>query len=78
MIMSCNCAANALRSGTGKACCLVHGTEDLRQVQPDLTGREARCGYCKRVEPSRVGLAFFRYKELFEFDEYYCGCRGFD
>lgn len=44
----------------------------------DLTGRFAKCSYCGKLEPSTNYLAFFRHHKHLEYDEYYCGCRGWD
>lgn len=45
-------------------------------VKPNLTGRNAKCDLCPRMEPSGQGLAFFGYKPDQEFDGFYCGCKG--
>lgn len=55
-----------------------------------LVGREARCPYCKTVQPSvnYERLAFFEHRGegseyatkhgAHEYDGYYCGCFGWD
>jgi hypothetical protein len=61
---------------------------------PDLTGRMACCAYrspgkygCNKGEakdgkhgiiPSSPNLAFFEHKPAEKYDEYYCGCFGWD
>ena len=35
-------------------------------------------GLCHCEEPSASGLAFFQYRPDKEFDEFYCGCHGWD
>lgn len=53
------------------------GCADLT-IDERLEGREARCGWCGKREPSRPSLPFFWYREDKELDEYYCGCGGWD
>lgn len=58
---------------------------------PDLTGRRARCSYYGKVAPRRWRTsvctseiasnphsAFFQHHPEREFDEFYCGCWGWD
>ena len=45
---------------------------------PDLSQRQAKCSYCHCVKPSGGDLAFFSHKPGREFDDFYCGCRGWD
>ena len=45
-------------------------------AKPKLTGRNAKCDLCSKVEPSGRDLAFFGYKPDQEFDSFYCGCKG--
>jgi hypothetical protein len=85
-MMKCGCAANATNS-KGKPCCVIcvginSGAEVVDTSPPDLTGRVAKCPYisCKSQRPSseREKLAFFVHKPGKPFDEYYCGCHGWD
>jgi hypothetical protein len=55
--------------------------------QPDLTGRKAKCCYsgasttkykCAKEADSSTGLGFFKHKPDQDYDEYYCGCWGWD
>lgn len=80
LILRCGCAANATDQN-GKPSCAVHvGLTDteVEPIQPDLTGRMAKCEYCKRTKPSSTELAFFSHHPDIEYDSYYCGCRGWD
>lgn len=76
-MMTCGHAANA--TSNGSPACAICGTVTVATEAPDLTGREARC-YCGSVASSekREYLAFFSHRPGAEFDEYYCGCRGWD
>lgn len=58
-------------------------------TKPSLEGRKARCSYgmqngqCLRNRKfteidSTYDLAFFKYKPEADYDEYYCGCFGWD
>jgi hypothetical protein len=69
----------------GPACVICYGIIDGADVindnPPSLEGRKAQCAYrksCKNVEDSDLDLAFFRHYPDKEFDEYYCGCHGWD
>lgn len=35
--------------------------EMIQNQRFDLTGRQAKCSYCKKIEPSSYGLWFFEY-----------------
>jgi hypothetical protein len=79
-MMGCGHAANSEHDGT-PACVICFGIREgatTVAAPPDLTGREARCAYCKCVAPSSPSLAFFEHLPGFAFDGYYCGCRGWD
>lgn len=43
-----------------------------------LEGRKAKCPECGKIESSHWGLPFFEYRPEEEFDQYYCGCRGWE
>ena len=51
-------------------------SNEVKEV--DLTGRHAKCTYCGRIAPSTNSLAFFCHHPKNDYDEYYCGCRGWD
>ena len=70
---------------------IVAGADEVATEVPSLEGRRARCSYCR--EPSEdarnVGhrpegvqsdfkLPFFSHQPDRDFDEYYCGCFGWD
>ncbi|RJQ53392.1 MAG: hypothetical protein C4521_07615 [Actinobacteria bacterium] len=86
VLMECGCVATARNLRTGEPVCPVHyaihpGATIVAKTQPDLEGRRARCAYyrsCKQEAPSSLGLAFFMYCPDKPFDEYYCGCLGWD
>ena len=89
-LMKCGHVANATTDipdsdGSGKLtihCCAVciGLTKDAKIVgeQPDLTGRKAKCSYCDKVRDSSFDLPFFSYQPDKEFDNFYCGCMGWD
>ena len=89
-MMGCGHAANAT-DGHGRPCCVIcHGIKDganrVVVTPPDFTGRRARCSYRKRrdgelctaEEDSSPNLAFFAHRPNKDFDEFYCGCWGWD
>lgn len=63
VMMVCGCRAMAHRSD-GTPSCFTHDCDEVSSVQPDLTGRVARCTYrdCKSERPSSPDLAFFVYR----------------
>lgn len=77
----------------GHPTCIVHDCCDVVDA-PDLKGRKARCGnygratyknecddcvhVCQHERKSSVDLAFFSHKPNEEYDEFYCGCHGWD
>jgi len=89
-LMKCGHTASATTEipnsdGTGTikiyCCASCFGiTEDGKIIdnQPDLTGRKAKCSYCDKVRDSSFDLPFFSYQPDKEFDNFYCGCMGWD
>ncbi len=77
-ILKCGCAPNAYDGETGKGCCIIHNCYEEMNIQPDLTGRIAKCEYCSKKMPSSTDLPFFSYHPDKEYDNYYCGCMGWD
>lgn len=75
-LMKCGHSANA--TSNDKPICVICGCDELADFQPNLTGRKAKCSYCKKEADSNVNLPFFEYKPDKEYDEYYCGCYGWD
>jgi hypothetical protein len=88
--MACGCVAQGREQGSGKPVCVVHLCLEPAASAPDLTGRRARCSYygaasphmrgrrCASEQPSSLELAFFVHHPDREFDEFYCGCWGWD
>ena len=83
--MKCGHAANATTKTKGgetiDICVVCWGTrpEAMEEAEsPNLTGRKARCHYCKKTVDSSLGLAFFEYRPNSDMDDYYCGCFGWD
>lgn len=74
-MMKCGHTANAVSGG--KPICVICGCTEIAE-QPNLKGRKARCSYCDRECDSSTALPFFEHKPESEFDEYYCGCWGWD
>jgi len=89
-LMKCGHSANATNQDGNPVCAICIGIDAggtvVDEAPPDLTGRIARCVYCKQEKPSSFDLPFFEYggdkwKDLdtgSPADWYYCGCRGWD
>lgn len=80
-LLKCGCSAQATLSYGGsepKAGCGIHDCTEIDESPPDLTNRIAKCSYGGNPVPSSTRLAFFRHHPNKEFDEYYCGCWGWD
>ena len=69
--------------------CLIHECMEEADEQPSLEGRKARCGYGKdggrykhhtpyAETESKYTLPFFKYCPDQKYDDYYCGCYGWD
>jgi len=86
ILMKCGHAANGKDGNSNPVCVICLGTTpDARTVvqdNPNLTGRKARCTYyggkCKSEIDSNFNLPFFNYRPDREYDEYYCGCYGWN
>lgn len=78
-VMACGCAdiGSVAEGGKWVRGCPMHGVTEPMDPQPDLARREARC-YCGMLTPSKPSLAFFRMQPERKYDEYYCGCKGWD
>ena len=82
-LMECGCVAQGTDQD-GKPVCVVHigihpGAITISNLQPALEGRKAKCCYGNHgVRDSDLSLAFFVYHPDREFDEYYCGCWGWE
>lgn len=80
-MMTCGCAANATTEVNGNhvPCCVIHDCTEVVDKKPSLKGRKAKCSYGSHgIVPSNWDLAFFSYRPDEEYDEYYCGCYGWD
>ena len=82
VMMVCGHSANAKTEDGSPVCVICYGIvpgADQVAEQPNLTGRVARCCYGKHGEvPSNTNLPFFSHRPEKEYDEYYCGCMGWD
>ena len=89
-MMKCGHVANAETADKKPACVICNCTE-ISEQEIDLTNRKARCFYygrvvklqgrtirCKSENKSSTSLPFFAHKPESEYDEYYCGCCGWD
>lgn len=76
VLMKCGHTANA--ESNGKPCCVICNCFEIEENKPDLTGRKAICHDCGKKRDSSYDLPFFEYKPNEPYDEYYCGCMGWD
>ena len=82
-MMKCGHQANAVRMPGEIPCCAICSgiTEDALIIDdnpPDLTSRMAKCADCHRKKKSTDNLAFFRHQPDAPYDQFYCGCRGWN
>lgn len=91
-MMVCGHTAQAMRTDVDPPvpACVICMCTDQAAATPDLTGRRARCSYygnprthghrppCTSEIPSDTRSAFFTYQPDAEFDQFYCGCWGWD
>jgi len=80
--MACGHVANA-KLDNGDPCCIIcygiHPGAGQVVEPPDLTGREAKCYYCGKIVSSMNGrIQFFNHLPEKDYDEFYCGCKGWD
>mgnify|MGYP001605975611 CR=1 FL=1 len=89
-LMKCGHAAQGINHG--QPVCIVcygifQGADEVDHNPPSLGGRMARCTYypnggkygkCESPQPSSTKLALFSYRPEAEFDDYFCGCWGWD
>lgn len=87
-MMKCGCQAQGTNK-SGDPVCVVHaglvpGWNVVDEAPPSLVGRVARCSYCRKETPSDqplrgyTVLPFFVHHPKSQFDEFYCGCMGWD
>ena len=81
VLMKCGHSSNAVTEDS-KPCCIICAPQkeafEIDDRLLNLNGREAQCTYCCKRTKSDINLPFFKYKPLYEFDEYYCGCKRWD
>ena len=66
------------QTSDGLPYCPICMCGDVAEKEPPIENRQAECSYCSKKEKSSFSLPFFRYRPNREFDEYYCGCEGWD
>ena len=76
-LMKCGHIANAFDSNNNP-CCAICGCYEIADVDVDLEGRKAKCSECGKITDSNINLPFFMYQPEEEYDDYYCGCFGWD
>ena len=76
ILMECGHSANAIYNN--KPRCVICDCDTKAKTIPNLEGRKARCNECGIIIDSSINLPFFKYKPECEFDDYYCGCEGWD
>lgn len=84
-LMKCGHVANAVDADGKPICALCVLIRDgAREVERELNehepipNRRAKCSLCGKIVVSSWGLPFFGYNPNKDFDEYYCGCCGWD
>ena len=82
-MMKCGCAAVGKHMNehdslaSGHPTCITHSCCEVVDA-PDLAGRVAKCAECPKTTPSDMTLAFFAHKPTAGYDNFYCGCHGWD
>lgn len=81
-LMKCGHVSTAVNESNQPVCPICHGVvegwNEIDEEMPDLSSRKATCTYCKKVAHSSLELPFFSVHPEREFDDYYCGCRGWN
>lgn len=85
-LMACGHIAQAVDGKTGEPGCVFCFPSPksmivervIENMTDGLEGRKAKCAWCNKKTDSRWDLPFFEYKPDKEYDEYYCGCGGWD
>ncbi len=78
-LMDCGHIAQA-SDRKGKPVCVMcigkkEGATVVSEVT-DLSQRKSRCTHCGEISHTDTELPGFRHRQEREFDDYYCGCRG--
>ena len=91
-LMACGHVANGVDMHGNPVCVICYGITpgaiEIEPAPPSLEGRKARCTYyghafgnrgkCQSEKDSSLALAFFKTWPDRPFDEFYCGCAGWD
>ncbi len=81
VLMKCGHSANAMKQvavDDAIPCCVICDCDEIDWNAPSLEDRKAKCIYCNNMEDSKYSLPFFKHKPNDKYDEYYCGCYGWD
>ena len=76
MLMKCGHSPNS--TCNGKPFCVICGCGEIADSEPNLEGRMAECRWCGHKTQSKFSLPFFEYCPNSDYDNYYCGCGGWD
>ena len=80
-LMACGHVAQGYTNDGKPACVICTGIDKGAQIEvkplPTLMNRKAVCS-CGNTAKSSYRLPFFKYCPDKEYDEYYCGCRGWN
>jgi len=81
ILMKCGHVANAIDEN-GNPCCAIclpkKEAMEIKEENPSLEGRKAKCSDCGNIVDSSYDLSFFEYKPNEEYDSFYDGCCGWD
>jgi hypothetical protein len=80
-IMACGHAPSGADKEGCPICAICVGITakaELRQTVSIPISRQAKCSHCGSYAPSVENLAFYQYKPNEEYDEFYCGCAGWN
>lgn len=80
-IMMCGHRANAVDKSGNPLCAICFPSKEsitIMNSSPSFEGRMAKCTYCNNIKPSSYDLPFFTPMPNRPYDDFYCGCRGWD
>jgi hypothetical protein len=84
-LMKCGHVSNAIDSNNKPVCGICIGMkkehEEIEKLcigNEGLEGRKAKCSFCSKTVDSKWDLPFFEYSPNEEYDNYCCGCCGWD
>ena len=81
-IMKCGHKANAVDQFNNPVCAICFPSKDAVTIDKNPKTydgtRLAKCSYCNNIKPSSYKLPFFNPQPDKKYDDYYCGCRGWD